>query len=566
MLRLFLQAEGSGVRLKLAGRTHVNQQTGQLTTVFEDNPQQPFEELTLRLDGGERAPLANPAACGTATATSQLVPWSSTPEEPLTAEPSSSFQVGGCAPPRFAVSLSSGMTQSSRADDYSAYTVRISRTDHDEELGGITVRTPPGLLGAVSRVPLCPEPQASRGACAADSQIGTVTVAAGPGSEPFWITAGRAYLTGPYKGAPYGLSIVVPAVAGPLDLGEEHVRAAIHIDPHTTALTIVSDPLPTIKDGIPFQLKTIDVNVDRPEFMFNATNCDAMSIGATISSTQGLRAEQSSPYQPTNCAKLAFLPSFSASTQANGSFNGNGASLNVRIAARGQGPRSSASVYPEANIKKVDVQLPLALPSRLTTLQKACTERQFALNPADCPPESNVGTAIAHTPVLSMPLQGPAYLVSHGGAQFPDLDIVLQGDGVVIDLVGNTQIKKGITYSKFETVPDAPISSFELNLPEGKYSALAAYVSSGSLCAPTKAMIVRKRVTRRVHGHLIHVLRSVRKLLAAPLLMPTTITGQNGAVLSQNTKIAVTGCSKAKRPRKLKKGKKTRRARRSKRT
>jgi hypothetical protein len=442
------------------------------------------------------------------------------------------------------------MTQSSRAGAYSAYTVRFSRTDQDEQLGGITVRTPPGLLGAVSHVALCPESQASHGACGPESQIGAVTVAAGPGKEPFWITGGRAYLTGPYRGAPYGLSIVVPAVAGPFNLGEERVRAAIYIDPHTAALTIVSDPLPTMKDGIPFQLKTIDVNVNRPEFMFNATNCDPMEIGATISSTEGIAAEGSSPYQAVNCANLAFHPSFAASTQANGNFTGNGASLNVKIAAPGQGPASSPSAQPEANIKKVDVQLPVSMPSRLTTLQKACTERQFALNPAGCPPESNVGTATAHTPVLPAPLQGPAYLVSHGGAEFPDLDILLQGNGVEIELVGNTQIRKGVTYSKFETVPDAPISSFELNLPEGKYSALAAYVPSGSLCAPTKTVTVRRRVTRLVHGRRIHVMRTVKQLTPAPLLMPTSITAQNGAVLVQNTRIAVTGCPKAKRPRK----------------
>jgi uncharacterized repeat protein (TIGR01451 family) len=559
VLRLFLQAQygsGTSVRIKLAGRTSIDQQTGQLTTTFKNNPQLPFSQLTLHLDGGPAAALANPTTCTTATSMSNLVPWSSTPESPLAAEPSSSFQVSGCSSPRFLPAFGAGMTSSAQADGYSPFSVRFSRADQDQALGGITVRTPPGLLGAVSHVPLCPEPQASLGTCGAGSQIGTVTVAAGPGPQPFWITDGRAYLTGPYKGGPYGLSIVVPAVAGPFNLGEEHVRAAIYIDPHTAALTIVSDPLPTRKDGIPFQLKTINVNVNRPEFMFNATNCDALGIGATISSTQGAAAEQTSPYQAVNCATLAFHPSFSASTQANGNFNGNGASLTVRIAAPGQGPQSTPSTAPEANIKKVDVQLPLEMPSRLTTLQKACTERQFSLNPAGCPPESNVGTATAHTPVLAVPLQGPAYLVSHGGAEFPDLDIILQGEGVVIDLVGNTQIKKGITYSKFETVPDAPISSFELNLPEGKYSALAAYVPHGTLCAPAKTVTVRKRVSRRVHGHLVHVLRSVKQLVPAPLLMPTTITAQNGAVLNQATKIAVTGCPKQKRPRRVTKHKK----------
>jgi hypothetical protein len=175
----------------------------------------------------------------------------------------------------------------------------------------------------------------------------------------------------------------------------------------------------------------------------------------------------------------------------------------------------------------------------LTTLQKACTEVQFAANPAGCPAGSTVGTATAHTPLLNVPLTGPAYLVSHGGAAFPDLDLVLQGEGIVIDLVGNTDIKKGITFSRFESVPDAPISSFDLNLPEGPHSALAAY---GDLCAPTKSVTVRKRVTVRRHGHTLHLVRSVSQPVAERLLLPTTIVGQNGAQLTQTTPVTVTGC------------------------
>lgn len=532
MLRLFLQAQGSGVRIKLAGRTHVDEHTGQLTTVFEQNPQQPFEKLTLRLDGGPSAALANPSTCGGATTTSQLTPWSSTPAAPFTAEPSSSFQVGGCAAPQFAPSFAAGMTASGQAGAYSPLSVTFARTDQDEQLGGITVRTPPGLLGMVSHVTRCPEAPANAGTCSQASEIGTVAAAAGPGPAPFWITGGTAYLTGPYKGGPFGLSIVVPAVAGPFNLGREVVRAAIYVDPRTSALTVVSDPLPTKKDGIPFQIKAVAVNVDRPQFTFNATNCDAMAIGATISSAEGSSAAVSSPYQAVNCATLPFKPSFAVSTQAKTS-KADGASLDVNVAQRPG----------EANIHKVDVSLPRALPSRLTTLQKACSEAQFATNPAGCPAESDVGVATAHTPVLNGPLTGPAYLVSHGGAAFPDLDIVLQGEGITIVLTGNTNIKKGITFSRFETVPDAPISSFELNLPEGPHSALAA---PGSLCAATNVVTVRKRVALRRRGRTVHVVRSVTKKVPEALLMPTTLVGQNGAQVKQITKIAVTGCGKPK--------------------
>jgi hypothetical protein len=548
MVRLFLQAsyeDGSYVRIKLAGRTHVDQRTGQLTTIFKDNPQQPFgkdnpqqpfEKLTLRLDGGPGAPLANPAVCGTATTTSRLTPWSSTESAPFSAEPSSSFQVENCPAPRFEPSFSAGMTGSVQAGAYSPFSVTFSRTDQDQALGGVTVSTPPGLLGAVAHVALCGEEQASAGTCGPDSEIGDVTVAAGPGPDPFWITGGHAYLTGPYAGAPFGLSVVVPAVAGPFDLGREVVRARIEIDPLTAALRVVSDPLPTQKDGIPFQVRTVDVNVNRPQFVFNATNCNAdKSISASISSVQGANAGVSWPYQPVNCANLPFKPSFKVSTSGRTS-KANGASLDVKVAERPG----------EANIHKVAVQLPLALPSRLTTIQKACTEAQFAANPAGCPQGSVVGVATARTPVLDAPLSGPAYLVSHGGAAFPDLVILLQGNerggDVHIELVGHTDIKKGITYSRFETVPDTPVSTFELSLPEGPHSALTA---NGNLCAATKTVTVHKRVAVRRNGQVKHVLRPVRKRVVAPLAMPTTITGQNGAVIKQITKIGVTGCPKA---------------------
>lgn len=516
MVRLFLQIQygkgeeaGRYVRVKLAGRTKINQATGQLTTEFLNNPQLPFEVLSLDLKGGEDAPLANPSTCETATATSQLTPWSSMSEEPFVAEPSSAFQVEGCSPSGFSPSFSAGMTGSAQAGGYSPFALSFARTDQEQALGGITVSTPPGLLGDVSHVALCGEAQANAGTCGPESQIGEATVVAGPGSEPYTVRGGKVYLTGPYGGDPFGLSVVAPAEAGPFKLagntgtGGEVVRAGVAINPYTAALTVTSGQLPTALDGIPLQIKAVDVNIDRPEFTFNATSCEAgMSVGATISSSvPGTSVSVTSPYQPANCAALPFDPSFSVSTQAKTS-KADGASLDVEVTEKAG----------EANIHKVDVQLPLILPARLTTLQKACTEAQFNANPAGCPEASDVGTATAHSPVLTVPLTGPAYLVSHGGAAFPDLVIVLQGDErggeVRIDLVGNTDIKKGITFSKFETVPDAPVSSFQLSLPEGPHSALTA---NAGLCGQS-------------------------------LVMPTTIVGQNGAQVTQQTKIAVTGC------------------------
>ncbi|MFI4977607.1 MAG: hypothetical protein ACHQC8_02850 [Solirubrobacterales bacterium] len=504
MIRLFLQAQGSGVIVKLQGKTSVDQSTGQLTTTFEEDPQLPFEDLKLTLNGGERAPLANPSTCGTPLrSTSRLTPYSSeTPAEPMS-EP---FEVSACPPPRFSPAFSAGTTNN-QAGAFSPEIVSFSRTDQSQDFEGITVHTPPGLLGMLSHVELCPEPQAQAGACAAQSQIGATTVAAGPGSSLLYL-GGKVFLTGPYEGAPFGLSILVPAVAGPFNLGNVNIRAAIGVDRGTAALTITSDPLPQSLDGIPLQIKRVDLNLNREHFMFNPTNCQPLVVNATLRSVQGATAAMSSPFQSANCATLPFKPKLTALTQARTS-KASGAYLHVRV----------VSATGQANIAKVEVDLPRQLPSRLTTLQRACLADVFDANPAACPAASLVGMATVVTPVLQSALNGPAYLVSHGSAAFPDLEVVLQGEGVTLVLDSRTRIRKGITSSTFNSVPDAPISRFDLVLPEGPHSVLAA-----NLPARAKGSMCRQG-----------------------LAMPTAITAQNGAVKRQTTRIAVSGCATARR-------------------
>jgi hypothetical protein len=512
MVRLFVQvvAEGeSGIVVKLEGHGSINQQTGQITTTFEENPQLPFSELKLTLGGGPRAVLANPRACGPATSNLDLVPWS-TPFTPDSTE-SYSFEVSqGCFGRRFAPAFVAGTTNI-QAGEYSPFTLSFGRSDQEEFLDRLQLQMPPGLLGSLAHVPLCGEPQAAEGTCGQESLIGHTQVLTGPGADPFLVTGGQVFLTSGYEGAPFGLSIVVPAKAGPYTLsgttgkGTVVVRAAINIDPHTTALTVTSDPLPTVLDGIPLQLKVVNVTIDRPGFTVNPTNCSKLAIDATIGSKEGSGVAVSSPFQVTNCAGLGFDPRFTVSTSAHTS-RADGASLDAQV------------VYPLgpklANIAKVKVELPKRLPSRLTTLQKACPAATFAANPGACPAASIVGIARASTPILPVQLTGPVYFVSYGGEAFPNLIVVLQGYGVRVDLVGSTFISKtGITSSTFQNVPDVPVSSFELYLPQGPHSALAA---NGNLCTGT-------------------------------LTMPTTFDAQNGAELHQATKIAVTGCPKARR-------------------
>jgi hypothetical protein len=503
---LYLEVEGQGAIVKLAGTVSANPHTGQLTTTFDDNPQLPFNELKLKFFTGSRAPLVTPAGCGSYSTLSQLTPWSGTPP----VERSSGFTVESGCSHGFSPSFTAG-TMNSQAGAYTPFTLTFSRQDGEQRLASTQITMPAGLLAALKGVAQCPEPQAAKGECGPGSEIGGTTVAVGPGPSPYWVRGGKVYLTGPYKGSPFGLSIVVPAVAGPFNLGVEVVRARIDVDPHTAQVTITSDPLPTIKDGIPFDIRTVNVTVGRPGFMFNPTNCSPLSVTGTIASVNGASAGVSTPFETANCASLPFKPSFKASTPAKTS-KANGAGLTVKVGS-GAG---------QANIAKVRVVLPKQLPARLTTLQKACTEAQFNVNPAGCPAASDVGTATAVTPVLAHPLTGPAYLVSHGGAAFPDLVFVLQGEGIKLYLDGNTNIKKGITSSTFNSIPDAPISTFETLFPEGSHSVLATNIP-----AKAKGSMCRQKLT-----------------------MPTTITGQNGAVMTQTTKISVTGCPKKPKPKK----------------
>jgi hypothetical protein len=253
----------------------------------------------------------------------------------------------------------------------------------------------------------------------------------------------------------------------------------------------------------------------------------------------------STPFQAADCSTLTFKPAFKVTTSGKTSRSG-GASLTARLTV-------PAALGTQANIREVKVDLPKQLPSRLTTLQKACTAAQFNTNPAGCPAASVIGHAKAITPILPVPLEGPVYFVSHGGEAFPSLEIVLQGYGFTIDLVASTFISKaGITSSTFHTVPDQPVTSFEITLPEGKYSALAA---NGNLCAPTNTVTVKKKVTVKVKGHKKTITRKVKESVAGSLAMPTAFIAQNGAEIHESTPVSVSGCAKAKPAKKAKKHK-----------
>ena len=519
LLALYLVAEDSfsGVRVKLAGEIKLNEETGQITSTFINTPQVPFEDFELSFFGGPRAATATPALCGGYETSATFTPWSG--EAPLTqlsqpGEFSVTSGAGGGACPvtqPFAPSFRAGST-SAQAGAFAPFTLQITRPDGDQALSGISVRLPAGAAAILASVNPCQEPAAAVGQCGPESEIGQATASAGLGPDPYNET-GRVYITGPYDGAPFGLAIVTPAVAGPFNLGDVVVRSTMNVDPHTAAVTIGST-VPTIiqgvgrqKSGIPLQLQHITVTVDRPNFEFNPTDCNPMKIEGTLAGAQGATEAVSSLFQIQNCASLGFTPSVTAATQGRTS-KLDGASLKLKFAsARGQ-----------ANVAKTVLTIPAVLPARLSTIQKACLARVFEANPAACPEGSDIGSAVVHTPVLKSPLTGPIYLVSHGNAAWPDAELVLQGEGVTVILDGQTAIKKGVTTSSFLTVPDAPFESVEATLPEGPHSALTTNLPASakySLCGQS-------------------------------LTIPTALTGQNGTAIGQSVKVKVEGCQAAK--------------------
>jgi hypothetical protein len=522
MLKLFLEAKDPlgcppgdltppcpGVLLKLHGTAYANEETGQLETRFENQPQAPLELLNLKLNGGPTGQLATPTACGKYRTYFDFTPYSSPFTADVVREPE--FEVTGCGDPNhFAPSFNAGVT-STQAGAFTNFPLTFGREDREAVPVGLTVNLPLGLVGRPAAVEECGEAEVraaehNAGECPAESQVGTAEAGAGPGPDPFY-SPGKVYFTGPYKGQPFGLAVITHAVAGPFDLGNIVVRSAIAIDPHTAAVSVTSDPLPQIRDGVPLRLRNVHVEVNRPGFTLNPTNCAPQQVSATITASSGVAAHVSNPFDVGGCANLPFSPELTAVAGGHGSKFG-GTSFTVKVKAKpGQ-----------ANIRKTFLQLPIALPSRLDTIQKACVASVFEADPAACDEGSNIGMAIAHTPLLKSPLAGPAYLVSHGNAAFPDVEFVLQGEGVTLILDGKTDIKKGITYSRFETVPDAPVTTFETVLPAGPHSALTIFVPGAQQY----------------------------NLCSTSLVMPTEITGQNGAVIKKNTKIAISGCAASK--------------------
>ena len=481
-LAIVLHSDQDGIDVKLPGSLRIDPDTGQLTTVFSDLPQLPFESMQLHLDAGPRAPLTTPQACGTYAAAATLTGWNG---KTLTAEPG--FTVDqDCAASPFSPGFSAG-TANPIAGAFSPFALRVTRDPGQPNLARIDVTLPEGQLAKLAGVPVCSGGQAASGECPDASRVGRVVSAVGEGSSPLYIPqAGKAptavYLAGPYKGAPYSILARVPAQAGPFDLGNVLVRSALRVDPETTQASVESDPLPQIFGGIPVRYRDVRVEVDRPEFTLNPTDCRPTAVTGTIASASGQSAEVSDRYQVGDCAALGFKPKLAISLSGKTRRAGNPA-LTAVLTMPANG----------ANISRAVVTLPHSEFIAQDHLDNVCTRVQYAAEGgggAGCPKGSAYGRARAFSPLLDTPLEGPVYLRSNGGdRELPDLVVSLNGP-IHVDLVGyiDSDKRTGGLRTTFARVPDAPVSKFVLKMPGGEKSLLE---NSTDICRGRHRSIVK---------------------------------------------------------------------------
>lgn len=460
MYRVFLIARGSGVTVRLRGGIRADRRTGQLTASFEGNPQVPFDALALRFDGGPRAPLVTPTACGTKTTRATITSWAG---QAVTSD--SSFVVDqGCPTGAFAPGFDAG-TLSSLAGAYAPFTTAVARGDGDQELAGIALDLPSGLLGDLGSVPVCPEDRAAAGTCGPESRVGSTTVRAGSGPRPFPLT-GTVSLGGPYRGAPFSLSIAVPAKAGPLDLGLVVVRSPLVVDAASARVSAPVDPLPTIVGGVPLKLRSVAVTLDRPRFTFNATDCTPKVVAATVTGTGGAVVRPQARYQADGCARLKLAPSLKLGLSGRADLR------------KGRNPKLAAALgqtFGQAAMRSVRVTLPLVSSLEPENAKALCTPAQDAAGA--CPAASIVGRATARTRTLHEPVSGPVYFVegtrrtAEGRVvkTLPKLLLKLRGDGVGLDLRADTAVDgRGRLVTTFGAVPDVPITDFRLEIDGGR--------------------------------------------------------------------------------------------------
>ncbi len=507
--RIFVDAESAryGISVRLIGGVRADPQTGQLTTTFREAPQVPFSSVVIHLDGGGRATLTSPATCGPSIADAEMTPWSEVigalgaggadgPSGKPPAAPSGQFTLntlpGGGAPcpktlaerpfaPRF-----SATTASTQAGAFTSLGVDVARDPGNQELKAADIELPPGMTAKLAGVRYCPEAaiaaaaansgaaEAASSSCPPESLLGAAAVTLGSGPEPLQIDTGKAFLAGPYQGAPLSLVVITPATAGPFDLGTVVVRVALQVDPRSARVSALTDPIPHVYGGSLLDVREVRVQIDRPEFALNGTNCSPFAFEGDLRGGGANPADPASfttvpvnsPYQLSGCQNLSFAPRLYLRT-----FGG---------LKRAKKPKLRAILVArpgDANVARAQVTLPKALILEQANIGAVCTRVQFAAR--ECPPDSAYGFAEATTPLLDGPLKGPVYLRSNPEHELPDLVAALHGQ-VDVELSGVTDTtRNGRLRNTFEMIPDVPVSKFTLTVRGGKRGLL---VSTRNLC------------------------------------------------------------------------------------
>ncbi|HET6505909.1 MAG TPA: hypothetical protein VFG42_03910 [Baekduia sp.] len=474
LIAMYLAVKGPGFYVKLPGRVDLDQTTGQLTVTFDNTPQVPFSEMKVDLLGGSQAALATPTACGTYNTHVEITSWAS--DDPVSLDSPTRIDQN-CDAKAFTPSFTAGMTNK-QAGQFSPFTFTLTRQDGMPTLSTIDMALPPGLLADIGSVPRCDAAAANAGTCPVESKIGTTSALSGPGAQPLGLT-GNVYLTGPYKDAPFGLSIAVPTAgqAGPFDLGTVVVRAGIYVDRRDAHATVKSDPLPTIIQGIPLRLRQVGVTIDRPKFMLNPTSCNQKTIFANFGAVGGVISSQTQAFQVGGCGDLDLKPKLAVKlTGTKSTKDGTSPGVEATLTDPGGG----------SNYAKVEAKLPLALALEPSNAQSLCKPEQAAA--FNCPKTSIVGSATARS-VLPHELSGPVYFVEgrrktstgRTKASLPDLWIPLSADGVTIDVRASSQVDSSDRLvTTFHDLPDAPIKNFDLKISGGKHGILV--VSGKSTC------------------------------------------------------------------------------------
>jgi hypothetical protein len=491
--RIFLTADGYGTHVKLAGSVKPSPDTGQISVSFPDLPQSPFSEFNLHFFGSERGLLATPDQCGTYEVHSDFVPWDAILQEQhttsfftITSGPDGKPCPNGTRP--FAPDFTAAVLDNT-AGRHAPFVLRLSRRDGEQNVSGLDVSPPPGLLAKLKGVTYCPESALARlalgsysglaeqesPACPGSSRVGDAWAESGAGTHPL-TSPGQVYLAGPYKGAPLSLVVSVPAVSGPYDLGNVVVRSAVKVDPTTARISTASDPIPQIIDGIPLRLRSIMIALNRGNFTVNPTDCSPMAVSSTAHGSEGANALLREHFQVSNCATLPFKPK-----------------LKLKLTGgmkRAQNPALSAVLTAgagEANVERAVVTMPRSALVDNSHLDNVCTRVQYAAD--RCPAGSVYGRASVTTPLLEKPLEGNVYLRSSSRG-LPDLVAQLRGQ-IDIDLVGHVDSARGgAIRTSFESVPDAPISRFVLKLEGGEKGLIE---NGRDLCATSgKAQVKMK--------------------------------------------------------------------------